>query len=64
VLEAARRLRDRPGWRLSLYDVDEYLRRSGASVDGLPVDLYPPFAPEEADAVFASYDVVVLNCHA
>jgi glycosyltransferase involved in cell wall biosynthesis len=60
VLEAARRLRDRPGWRLSLYDVDEYLRRSGASVDGLPVDLYPPFAPEEADAVFASYDVLVV----
>jgi glycosyltransferase involved in cell wall biosynthesis len=60
VLEAARRLRDRPGWRLSLYDVDEYLRRSGASVDGLPVDLYPAFAPEEADAVFASYDVLVV----
>jgi glycosyltransferase involved in cell wall biosynthesis len=60
LLDAASGLRARPGWRLSLYDVDEYLRRSGTSVDSLPVDLYPPFAPDEADEVFASHDVLVV----
>jgi glycosyltransferase involved in cell wall biosynthesis len=60
LLDAAHRLLRRPDWRLSMYDIDEYLHRSGASVDGLPVDVYPPFAPEEADAVFAHHDVLVV----
>jgi glycosyltransferase involved in cell wall biosynthesis len=60
MLEAARRLRNRPGWRLSLYDVDEYLRRYDASVDALPVDVYPPFAPDDAAAVFSRHDVLVV----
>jgi glycosyltransferase involved in cell wall biosynthesis len=60
MMDAASHLRARPGWRLSLYDVDEYLRRSGTSLDGLPVDANPPFAPDEADAVFARHDVLVV----
>jgi glycosyltransferase involved in cell wall biosynthesis len=60
LLDAARHLRTRPGWRLSMYDIDEYLQRSGDSVDGLPITLYPPFTPDEADAVFARHDVLVV----
>jgi len=60
LVDAAQRLRSRHGWRLSMYDIDQYLQRSGASVDGAPVDKYPPFAPETADQVFARHDVLVV----
>ncbi len=60
LLDAARRLRGRPGWRLSLYDVDQYLQQSETSLEDLPVEVFPPFAPEEADSVFAQHDVLVV----
>lgn len=60
MLDAASRLGPRAGWRLSLFDVEDYLDWSATSVDGLPADVYPAFAPDEADAVFARHDVLVV----
>lgn len=46
--------------RVSGFGVEEYLETSGRSVDGLPIDVLDPFAPDELAAVLAGHDVLVL----
>ncbi len=62
LLDAVERLAAdaRPTWRLSAYGIDEYLEKSGRSVDGLPVDVLDPFDPAALPDVLAAHDVLVL----
>ena len=60
LLDAAESLADIPGWRLSAFGAAEYLERSGRTVEGLPVDVLEPFAPDRLAAVLAAHDVFVL----
>jgi glycosyltransferase involved in cell wall biosynthesis len=60
LIEAARRLTDVPGWRVSGYGVQEYLDKSGETVAGLAIDVLDPFDPADLGAVLAAHDVLVL----
>jgi glycosyltransferase involved in cell wall biosynthesis len=54
LADAVRRLSGTPGWQLVAYGVEP------AEADGLPVELRPPFAPDDVAAVYADADVLVL----
>jgi len=60
LVDAARRLAAVPGWRVSGYGVQEYLDKSGESVEGLAIDVLAPFDPADLGAVLAAHDVLVL----
>ncbi len=50
----------RAGLRVSGYGIEEYLEKSGRSIDGLPIDVREPFPPDQLAAVLADHDVLVL----
>ena len=60
LVDAAEQMVDVAGWRLSAYGAAEYLERSGRTIDGLPVDVADPFAPDQLADVLATHDVFVL----
>ncbi|MFP5327488.1 MAG: glycosyltransferase family 4 protein, partial [Acidimicrobiia bacterium] len=60
LVEAARRLRDVPGWELTLFGCEDFLRDERVALNGMPVESRPAFAPDEAEAVFASTDVLIV----
>lgn len=60
LLDATEAIRQRSGWRLSMYGIDEYLERSGRSVDGSVVDVLAPYEPDQLHSVLAAHDVLVL----
>ncbi|MDP9072306.1 MAG: glycosyltransferase, partial [Actinomycetota bacterium] len=60
VLDAARRLAGRPGWRLTAYGAERFVHDQSLDLSGLPVELRPSFEEAEADDVFAGTDVLVV----
>lgn len=60
VLDAARRLKAVPGWRLTAYGAGPYVEEKGVDVGGLPVDVAPAFEPDRLDDVLAGADVLVV----
>ncbi|MDQ1396323.1 MAG: hypothetical protein QOG64_1582, partial [Acidimicrobiaceae bacterium] len=63
LIEAARLLTDRhgsAGWTIRAYGVGPYLEESGEHVENLPFDARPAFDPQDAEAVFAATDVLVV----
>ncbi len=60
LVDAARRLVDVPGWRVSGYGVQPYLDEAGETVDGLPFDVLDPFDPDDLGRVLADHDVLIL----
>lgn len=60
LFDAARRLAGSPGWRLLAYGAEGWVREVRPSLDGLPIELRPPFEPGEANQVFAEADVLVV----
>lgn len=60
LIDAAEAMAGVPGWRLAAYGAAEYLERSGRTVEGLPIDVRDPFAPQDLAGVLAANDVFVL----
>jgi len=65
LFEALRLLaNDSKGWRrpwtVKAYGVDDFVRDNRLSVSGLPVETLPPYRPDEADAVWADADMLLL----
>jgi glycosyltransferase involved in cell wall biosynthesis len=48
------------GWRLVAHDLDDFLIANDVSLAGLPVESVRPFAPSDADAVWAATDVLLV----
>jgi glycosyltransferase involved in cell wall biosynthesis len=60
LIDACRRIASVPGWQLTAYGAQDWVREHGVTVDGLPVDVRPPFPPEETSAALDAADVLVL----
>lgn len=62
LLDAARELAGRQpdGWKLIVHDIDDFLTANVVSLTGLPVEKAPAFAPEDAGAIWAATDIVLL----
>lgn len=60
LFDAARRLAGASGWRLVTYGAEGWVREARPALDGLPVEVRPPFAPDETNRVFAEADVLVV----
>ncbi|MGI8683735.1 MAG: glycosyltransferase, partial [Acidimicrobiales bacterium] len=60
LVDAVRRLAGVPGWRLTAYGLAPFFDGGGPDVDGLPVDLPPPFDPAAVEEVFSAADVLVV----
>ncbi|HVE95240.1 MAG TPA: glycosyltransferase [Acidimicrobiales bacterium] len=62
VLDAARELASThpSGWRLVVHDIDDFLIANAVTLDGLPVDSEPGYAPEDAPSIWAKTDVLVV----
>jgi glycosyltransferase involved in cell wall biosynthesis len=60
LFEACRRIASLPGWQLTAYGADRWVAEHRIDLDGLPLDVRPPFPPELTDRVLGSADVLVL----
>ncbi|MGQ0615781.1 MAG: glycosyltransferase, partial [Acidimicrobiia bacterium] len=63
LLDAARLLAERAGvtgWHLDAYGAEPFVAQRGIVVDGLPIDVPPPFGPGRLGPVLAGTDVLVL----
>ncbi|HYX43947.1 MAG TPA: glycosyltransferase, partial [Acidimicrobiales bacterium] len=60
MLDAARRLDDVPGWRLTAYGAEPFVREEGLDLTGVPAEVRPPFESAAADSVYARTDVLVV----
>ena len=50
-----------PGdWRVLAHDIDDFLVANDVSLDGLPIDAVPSFAPAQAAEVWANTDVLLV----
>jgi glycosyltransferase involved in cell wall biosynthesis len=60
LFEACRRIASLPGWQLTAYGADRWVAEHQIDLDGLPLDIRPPFPPDLIDSVLSSADVLVL----
>ncbi|MBA2607966.1 MAG: glycosyltransferase [Actinobacteria bacterium] len=62
VVEAARELAAAvpTGWRMIAHDLEDFLVANDVSLAGLPVQSVPAFTPDQAAAVWAATDVLLL----
>ena len=49
-----------PGWELIAYGADRWVTEHDVDLDGMPVDVRPPFPPDLTDKVLGAADVLVL----
>jgi glycosyltransferase involved in cell wall biosynthesis len=57
---AARLLADVPDWCLIAHGADEWLTRVGFDTTGLPLELRPPYGPDQLDTVLSGADLLVV----